>query len=132
MNDTLPNSPPEPTPQPEPGPRPWGMKVQSYCMLLHLSLLAGYVFPGLGFALPIVMWAVNNDIPQVDAHGRRALNWLFSLFIYTIVSLFLIVLVVGIVALPVLHLVFSILAAVKANEGTLWSYPLSIRFFKET
>lgn len=125
----------DPVPAPQPGgPRPWGMQVKSYCMLLHLSLLAGYLVPGLGFVLPLIMWAVNNDIPEVDAHGKRALNWLFSVIIYVIVSVVLIVVIVGIVALPILgilNIVFAIIAAVKANDGELWSYPLTIRFFKE-
>ena len=30
----------------------------------------------------------------------------------------------------VLYLVFAIIAALKANNGELWVYPLSIRFLK--
>ena len=31
--------------------------------------------------------------------------------------------------LGVLSIVFPIIGAVKANEGTVWTYPLSIKFF---
>jgi uncharacterized Tic20 family protein len=32
--------------------------------------------------------------------------------------------------LVIANLVFAIVAAIKANDGELWVYPLSIKFFK--
>jgi hypothetical protein len=44
----------------------WGMPANTYCLLMHLSvLLAG---AGWGIAIPIVMWAVNKDQSLVIGH----------------------------------------------------------------
>ena len=122
--------------QPQPPVRnPWGMNVNTYCMLLHLSQLSGFAFPPAGLALPVILWAANKDNhPEVDAHGRRALNWMLSLFVYFPLSLVLTIVVVGIpmlIALLALAIVFPVIGAVKAHEGVHWDYPMAICFLKE-
>ena len=63
--------------------RLWGMRVSTYCMLLHLSPLAGFLNVLLGIAVPVFLWLVHRDASgEVDAHGRRVLNWLISLAVY--------------------------------------------------
>lgn len=110
----------------------WGMSENTYCMLMHLSLLLSG--SGLGVVIPIVMWAVNKDeFPTVDQHGKNILNFIISFVIYVFASLLLIFIVVGVftsIALAVIVIVFPIIAAVKANDGKYWPYPLCIRFFK--
>lgn len=112
----------------------WGMPLNTYCMLLHLSQLTSIIIPGLGLILPIVMWATNKDKNDViDKHGKVAVNWLISLFIYSLICGVLVFVVVGIFGffiLAVLNFIFAIVAAIKANDGQLWVYPLSIKFIK--
>lgn len=112
----------------------WGMPANTYCMLIHLSQLTSVVAPGLGLVLPIVMWAMNKDRnKEIDLHGRVTLNWIISLAIYSIICVILWVFVIGAVAfivLAFLNFVFAVVAAVKANKGELWVYPMSITFFK--
>ncbi|MGH1429499.1 MAG: DUF4870 domain-containing protein [Neptuniibacter sp.] len=112
----------------------WGMPANTYCMLIHLSQLTSVVAPGLGLVLPIVMWAMNKDRnKEIDLHGRVTLNWIISLAIYSIVCVILWIFVIGAVAfivLAFLNFVFAVVAAVKANKGELWVYPMSITFFK--
>ena len=102
------------SPDPSPSePDIFSMKTDTYCMLLHLSQLLGGTF--VGFAVPIV------------------LNWLISLLIYMFAAGLLCTVLVGFLILPVLFVlavVFPIIGAVKANEGVVWKYPLSIAFFK--
>jgi len=114
-----------------------GMKPYTYCMLLHLSQLLNYAsasVPFLGLVAPIILWAIAKDKSlQVDQHGKNALNWQISYLIYFWVSAVLCFAIIGIPLLAVvfiLGIVFPIIGAVKANEGTVWKYPLSIRFFK--
>lgn len=113
--------------------RPWGMSVNAYCMLLHLSQFAAYVVPVLGIVLPIVMWAANKDeYREVDAHGRAVLNWILSACIYAFISFILVLVVIGIpmlFALGACAIIFPIVGAVRANDGELWSYPFAIPFF---
>lgn len=113
--------------------KPWGMEVNVYCMLLHLSQLAGFVIPGAGLVVPIVMWAVNKDeYPEVNLHGLIVLNWMLSALIYFVACLILMIVIIGVplmFVLGLLGLVFAVVGAVKANEGRYWPYPLSIDFF---
>lgn len=113
--------------------KPWGMEEHSFLMLMHLSQLAGFIFPGAGLVLPIVMWATNKDQSvAVDQHGKSIMNWMISALIYLFLGFILMFVFVGVfifIAVGILGLVFAIMGAVKANEGTLWDYPLSFKFF---
>jgi uncharacterized Tic20 family protein len=103
-----------------------------WAMFLHLSLLAGLVVPGAGLALPIILWQVKKDeFPILDQHGRNAVNWIISALIYGAAGVLLAFVGIGLVLLGALAfcaVLFPILAAVKANDGRVWAYPLSIRF----
>ncbi len=114
--------------------RPWGMELKSYLLLMHLSQLAGFIIPFGGLVLPIIMWATNKEhSKEIDDHGKVILNWIISAMIYAVVCTILIFVVIGIFGLMILGicgLIFAILGAIKANDGILWHYPLSIKFFK--
>lgn len=103
-------------------------------MFLHLSQLAGLIVPAGGIILPIVLWQTQKDkMPALDAHGKMVVNWMISALIYAVVSIPLMIVLVGfltLLAVAVLHIVFPIIGAVKANNGELWEYPLTIKFLK--
>ena len=114
-----------------------GMKTDTYCMLLHFSQLLNFLsagVPGFGLVASIILWAIAKDkYPQVDQHGKIVLNWQVSYVIYFVTSVVLCIVIIGWFLLPVvwvLGIVFPIIGAVKANDGTVWKYPLSIPFFK--
>lgn len=111
-----------------------GMKPNTYCMLLHLSQFAAFLVPFAGYVVPIVLWVIGKDKSnQIDKHGKVVLNWLISEFIYVIISVILCIVLIGflgILALLIMGIAFPIVGAVKANDGEVWDYPLSIRFFK--
>ncbi len=112
----------------------WGMPLNTYCMMIHLSQLASIIMPGLGLILPIVLWAMNKDKnEEIDKHGKITINWIISLFIYSVVCgilVFIFIGIIGLIVLAVLNFVFAIIAAIKANDNELWTYPLSIKFLK--
>ena len=111
-----------------------GMKADTYCMLIHLSQLLSLMSAGLpfvGLIVSIILWALVKDrSPLVDLHGKIVLNWSISLFIYIFVAAITIIGLLIVPVLLVLCIVFPIIGAVKANEGVVWKYPLSIAFFK--
>lgn len=85
-----------------------------------------------GFLVPLIIFLVTQD-KTVKEHSKKALNWQLSLLIYSAISFVLIFLLIGFILLPILallNLIFCIIAAIKANDGELWNYPLSIPFFK--
>lgn len=87
-----------------------------------------------GFLGPLILWLVKkNDDAFIDAHGKEALNFQITVVIAIIVSWLLCFIVIGCVLLPavgICNLVFCIIAAMKANSGELYRYPVSIRFIK--
>jgi uncharacterized Tic20 family protein len=103
-------------------------------LFLHLSQLANFfVFP-IGIVLPILLWQMNKEkMPALDAHGKMVANWMISYTIYAIASIILMFVLIGfltIMAVALMGVVFPIVGAVKANNGELWDYPLTIKFLK--
>lgn len=113
------------------GPMFWGMSEQSYCTLLHLSVLMGALFPFAGFILPLILWLSNKgQSERIDAHGKVVMNWIVSAIIYGVITGILVLLLIGIpllIALGVCTIVFSVIGGIKASEGILWPYPLSLK-----
>lgn len=102
------------------------------CHLLSLVQLLGV--PAGNILGPLVIWLMKKEEdPFVDECGKESLNFQISMTIYMIVSGILVLLVVGIFMLMILvvvNIVYSIIAAIKASEGTSYSYPFTIRFIK--
>lgn len=103
-------------------------------LFIHLSQLANvFLFP-VGIILPIILWQTQKDkMPALDAHGKMVVNWAISSFIYIVVSVILMFVIIGIftlLAVAVLGIIFPIIGAIKANNGELWEYPLTIKFLK--
>ncbi|HWB03506.1 MAG TPA: DUF4870 domain-containing protein [Verrucomicrobiales bacterium] len=108
--------------------------VRQWAMFLHLSALAGYLVWGAGLVAPIVMWQMKKkEMPAIDAHGCHAANWVITFIIAAVICIPLCFVLIGFALLGVLGLlgiIFPIIAAVKASNGELWRYPMSITFFK--
>ena len=114
--------------------RPWGIELNQFCMFMHLAQFAGLIVPFASIVLPIVMWTTNKDKSElIDQHGKHILNWIISSFIYLFVSFILIFVIIGflaIFAVAICSIVFTIMGAIKANNGEVYKYPLSITFIK--
>ena len=108
--------------------------VKQWAMILHLSVFAGFIIPFAGLLAPIIIFILKKEeMPGLVPHGYVIFNWLISAFIYSIVCAILTIVLVGLlgfIALGILCLVFPIIGAIKASEGEVWPYPLSIKFFK--
>ena len=97
-----------------------------------LSILTHILGFFTNFLGPLIILLTSKD-NQTKKHAKTVLNWQLSFLIYSIISYFLIIVLIGLLLLPVLgllNLIFSIIGAVRASEGEIWKYPLSIRFFK--
>lgn len=94
------------------------------------ALVAGMVV-GLAFLAPLLVLVIKgNASPWVRRNAVESLNFQLSMLIYFIVSVVLIFVLIGIlttIALAVAWLVFTIIGAVKANNGEDYQYPLTIR-----
>jgi len=106
-----------------------------WAMICHLVGLAGIVIPFVGnIVAPLVVWQIKkDDYPFVDEQGKEAVNFQISMTIYGLISAVLTFICVGfflLAAVVIVDLVFLLIAAVKANNGHHYRYPLSIRFIK--
>jgi uncharacterized Tic20 family protein len=101
-------------------------------VLCHLIGLAGLVFPFGSVLGPLILWLVKKDeSPEVDVHGKEALNFGISYFIYFTVSFLLCFILVGFFLLPIAtiaYFVLMIMAAVKVSNGEEFRYPYIFRF----
>jgi uncharacterized Tic20 family protein len=98
-------------------------------VLCHLS-----TFIGAPFLLPFVVWLVKRNEPDaVAAHAAEALNFHLSWILYGLCLIPLVAVVIGIPLLILLGLsglVLAIVGAVRASDGVLYRYPLTIRLVK--
>ena len=97
-----------------------------WATLVHLG---GLFF---GFLAPLIGFLVLKDRgPFVRAHTATALNFQLTLLIAYIVGAVQSVVIIGIfilIAAYVLNIVLCIVAAVKANRGDWYKYPVTISF----
>lgn len=109
-------------------------KDKQYAMFIHLSQFAGLLIPLLGWALPLILWQTKkNTSAFIDTNGKIVMNWIISSLIYGIICYLLVFLLIGFVLLPALgicSIIFIIIGSIKANNGEIWPYPLSIHFIK--
>ena len=112
-------------------------KARMWAMLCHLAAFAFLVVPPFGCVLgPLVIWLIKkNEFPFVDEQGREALNFQITMLIYAAVAGLLMLLCIGFVlvaAVILVDMIFTVIAAIKANDGEhyRYPYPLIIRFVK--
>lgn len=108
---------------------------RTFGMLCHLLALTTYIGIPFGNILgPLVIWLLKRETsPFVDDQGKEALNFNISMTIYGFICAVLIFVLIGIFLLIILgiaHVILTILAAVKANNGEAYRYPFTIRFIK--
>ena len=96
-----------------------------------LALLSHVVTLVSNFIAPLIIYIIKKDeSPFVAAHAKGSLNFQLTILLaiivlfITIIGIFLLW-IVGIYAL-----VLVIVATIRASEGKLYRYPLTIRFIK--
>lgn len=107
--------------------RTWGM-------LCHLSALAGFIIPFGNIIGPLIVYSMKKDeYAFVADQGKESLNFQMSVSIYLFISIILIFVGLGIlliIAIPLLALILTVVASVRANDGEYYRYPLCIHFIK--
>jgi len=111
---------------------------RNLAMLMHISA------PFFGFWGPLIIWLVKKDTsPFIDQHGREALNFQISIFLYSL-PLFcvggVLTLVTmgfgGLLFIPLGLILFGfilvgcVISARQASSGEVCCYPLTVRLLK--
>jgi len=104
---------------------------KNYSMLMHFSQLLCFVLPIFGLAVPLIMWLVKKDDDYIDQQGRIICNWILSSLIYLLIGIVLAFIIIGffwLFALFICSIIFAIMGGIRAKDGVIRSYPLSIPF----
>ena len=110
--------------------RMWAM----FCHLGGLAWLVPIVPAFGGIIATLVVWQIKkNEFPSIDEHGKEAVNFQISMLLYAIICIPLCFICIGVfllAAIGIVDIVFLLIAAIKANNGERYRYPISIRFIK--
>ena len=83
---------------------------RTWAMLCHFSTFIGFIFPFGNIIAPLIIWfSKRKDLPLVADQGREVLNFQISMTIYFIIT---------------------IVAAISANDGKSYRYPINLRLTK--
>ncbi|MGN7191477.1 MULTISPECIES: DUF4870 domain-containing protein [unclassified Curtobacterium] len=111
---------------------PQQMSPEDQRLWATLTHIGGVFF---SFVVPLVAYLVLRDRGAfVREHTRVALNFHITMAIVYVAGSILSIVLVGfllIAAAGIVTIVFAILAAVAANRGEMYKYPLSIEFIKQ-
>jgi uncharacterized protein len=111
---------------------------RTWALLGHLSALSAFVVTGIGCVLgPLIIWLVKRDsLPFAADQAKEALNFNITVLIAAAGLILFSIITVGIgllltvplgFALFFYWLIFTIIAAVNANNGVRYRYPLTLR-----
>lgn len=111
---------------------PSGPSEKQWKVILHLSALVGLPAPAIGNIIaPLVIWLVKKDeLPGIDAEGRKVLNFQISYAIYMVLAGLSMFACIGVLLFPavmIVWLVFTIIGAVKASNGEDYKFPMTIK-----
>ena len=122
---TTPPTPPPPSYQPQPVS---AADEKTWSILSHVG---GIILNWVG---PLIVFLIYKDRSAViRAHAVAALNFQLTILIGYIVGAILFIIVIGgfiMLAASVLSVIFGIMAALAANEGRAYKYPIAIPFVK--
>ena len=107
---------------------------RTWAMLCHFSSLCMFIFPFGNILAPLIIWLIKKEeMSFVSDQAKEVLNFQISITIYLICSAILIVLLIGIpilIGLMIFNIIIIIIAAISANDGKLYRYPINMRLIK--
>ena len=109
-------------------------QARGWAMLSHLGAFVGVLIPFGNIIAPLVIWLIKREESAfVEDQAKESLNFQISLSIYMLVAGLLTFVLIGFVLVPIagiFGIVVVIIAAVTANKGEKYRYPLCIRFIR--
>jgi len=100
---------------------------KTLALITHLSGIVA------GFIVPLIIWLINKDKADkgfLTDQAKEALNFQITLIIAYVGCMILSFVLIGALLMPIVwiaSIIFMILAAVKANSGIAYRYPVTLR-----
>jgi len=92
--------------------------------------------PMLNFLVCYYLWVSNRSrSAYLDYQGREAICFQISIFLYMLLSLFMVFAVIGLITTPLIilfHLIVTVVAVVMASQGKAFRYPANITIISRT
>ena len=100
-------------------------------LLAHIGAFLGYVIIIGNILVPLLVYIIKGkDSWFVEYHSLESLNFQISMTIYALIAVVTIIGWIFLVPLALFEIIVIILASIRAGNGELFRYPLSIRFIK--
>ncbi len=107
---------------------------RNWAMGSHLASIAGFIIPFGNVTRPLVIWLIKKEeFPLVADQGKEAVNFQITVLLIGIVGALLTLIFIGFVvllALAISWIVFTVIAAMRVNEGKAFRYPSALRLIK--
>jgi len=110
-------------------------------MFVHLSILIGWIIPFFGLIVPIVVWITKSGQDDLAVgNAKEAINFQITAFLWGVLLVGLVLLgfkifafffIAGLlgVVLAITFVILPIIAAIKANGGEQYRYPITAHIF---
>jgi uncharacterized Tic20 family protein len=131
---------------------PREQNVRTWSMLVHLAALSVFIFtPGLVLG-PLLVWQIKkNELPEIDRHGKEAVNFQLTVVIINIILIPILMGTLGfsifwrtpiyffgpgfgllfiVWCFDLVAIILAVVAGLRANNGGFYRYPFAIRFIK--
>ena len=93
-----------------------------------LSHILTFVAPLLA---PLIIWLIKKDESAfVASHAKESLNFQITMILVVIILCITIIGILLLWVVGILSLIWVIIATIRASEGKLYKYPLSLRLIK--
>jgi uncharacterized Tic20 family protein len=93
---------------------------------MHVLSLVGFSLIG-----PLIVWLIKKDESSfINIQGRELINFQLSILIYAVICIPLCFVLIGIpllILVGLASLILTIIGLVKATEGKIYRFPLTIR-----
>ena len=107
---------------------------RTWAMLSHFSALCMFIFPFGNILAPLIIWLIKKEeMSFVEDQAKEVLNFQISMTIYLLISGILCFILIGIpfvIGLGIFNVIMTIIAAISANDGKYYRYPINLKLIK--
>ena len=110
------------------------IETRRWAAATHIAAVAGYVFPFGNIIGPLLVWQLKKEDGQlIDDQGKESVNFQITVSIAMFISALLTLILIGFLLMFIVGLgalILVVIAAIRANDGEAYRYPLTLRLIK--
>ena len=118
----------------DPHPNNSDIEIRRWAAATHIAAVAGYLIPFGNIIGPLLVWQLKKEDGQfIDDQGKESVNFQITVSIAMLISAALTLILIGFLLIFIVGLgalILVVIAAIKANDGEAYRYPLTLRLIK--